>query len=224
MSRHPSAILVVAKSPVVGLAKTRLSPVFGADGAAELAAAALLDTLVAVRGAHAAARIVALTGDLAGARRAREIACLLEDFIVIPQRGQGFAQRLSTAHAEAGALSGTAVLQIGMDTPQVSTTILSDAASALTVDGIDAVFGPAVDGGWWALGLSDPRMASALKGVPMSQPDTGSRTLAALADRGVVAFPLPELADVDTAEDVWSVADQVSERSHFRIAVDRFRT
>ena len=51
MSRRNCAILVVAKAPVAGLAKTRLAPAFGADGAAELAAAALLDTLVAVRGA-----------------------------------------------------------------------------------------------------------------------------------------------------------------------------
>ena len=113
---------------MVGLAKTRLAPTFGADGAAELAAAALLDTLIAVREAEVGARIVALTGDLAEARRAGEITCLLEDFTVIPQRGDGFAERLSAAHAEAGALAGTPVLQIGMDTPQVSPTILSDAA------------------------------------------------------------------------------------------------
>lgn len=223
MSRNPCAILIVAKAPVVGLAKTRLTPTFGADGAAELAAAALLDTLIAVREADVGARIVALTGDLAEARQAGEITCLLEDFTVISQRGDGFAERLSVAHAEAGALAGTPVLQIGMDTPQVSPTLLSGAASSLTDKGVDAVFGPAVDGGWWALGLSDPRLASALEGVTMSRPNTGRRTLAALADRGVLAVHLPELTDVDTADDVWSVADQLDERSHFRIVADRYR-
>ena len=223
MSRRPCALLVVAKAPVVGLAKTRLVPAFGADGAAELAAAALLDTLMAVRGADVSMRIVALTGELGEARRAEEITGMLEDFTVIPQRGEGFAERLSAAHFEAGALARSPVVQIGMDTPQVSAAILSDAASSLTDDGTHAVFGPAVDGGWWALGLSDPRMASALVEVPMSRPDTGSRTLAALADRGVFAVCLPELADVDTAEDVWLVADQMAERSHFRIVADRYR-
>jgi len=223
MSRRPCAILIVAKAPVVGLTKTRLAPAFGLDGAAELAAAALLDTLVAVRGAEVGTRIVALTGDLAEARRAGEIARMLEDFTVIPQRGEGFAERLSAAHVEAGALTGTPVLQIGMDTPQVSSAVLSDAATSLSDDAVDAVFGPAVDGGWWALGLSDPRIASALVGVPMSQPDTGSRTLDALAGRGVVAVHLPKLADVDIPDDVWSVADQVGERSHFRIVADHYR-
>ena len=223
MSRRPCAILVVAKAPVAGLAKTRLTPAFGTEGAAELAAAALLDTLAAVMAADVAIRVVALTGDLAGARRSGEITSMLEAFIVIPQRGHRFAERLGAAHADAGALAGTPVLQIGMDTPQVSPGVLSGAASSLTDDGIDAVFGPAVDGGWWALGLRDTRTASALAGVPMSRPDTGSRTLSALADRGVVAVHLPELVDVDTPEDVWSVADQVGERSHFRIVTDRYR-
>ena len=144
---------------------------------------------------------------------------MLEDFTVIPQRGKGFAERLSKAHAEAGALAGAPVLQIGMDTPQVSPEVLSDAASLLADDDGPAVFGPAVDGGWWALGLADPRVASALEGVAMSRPDTGRRTLAALADRGVVAVRLPELADVDSSEDVWSVAGEVGEHSHFRLAV-----
>jgi glycosyltransferase A (GT-A) superfamily protein (DUF2064 family) len=223
MSHRPCAILVVAKAPVAGLAKTRLAPVFGPEGAAELAAAALLDTLVAVQEAEAGARIVAITGEMAEARRAGEITRLLEGFTVIEQRGEGFAERLSAAHAEAGALAGTPVLQIGMDTPQVSPAVLSDAAASLADDDVDAVFGPAVDGGWWALGLTDPAMASALEGVPMSRPDTGARTLAALADRGVVALTLPELADVDSAEDVWSVAGQVGENSHFRLAADRHR-
>jgi glycosyltransferase A (GT-A) superfamily protein (DUF2064 family) len=215
--------LVVAKAPVIGLAKTRLVPVFGADGAAELAAAALLDTLVAVRGAEVTARIVALTGDLTEARRAEEITGMLEDFTVIPQRGEGFAERLRVAHSEAGTLSGTPVLQIGMDTPQVSPAILSNAASSLTDDGIDAVFGPAADGGWWALGLTDPGLASVLGDVPMSRPDTGVRTIGALADRGVVPVHLPELTDVDTADDVWSVADEVGEQSYFRIVAERYR-
>ena len=166
---------------------------------------------------------MALTGDLSEARRSEEITGMLEDFTVISQRGEGFAERLSVAHAEAGDLAGTPVLQIGMDTPQVSPEVLSAAASSLADDGVDAVFGPAVDGGWWALGLSDPRMASVLEGVAMSRPDTGRRTLAALADRGVVAFHLPQMTDVDSPEDVWAVAADVAERSHFRITADRYR-
>ncbi len=223
MSPARSAILVVAKAPVAGLAKTRLAPRFGPDGAAELAAAALLDTLAAVDQADVASRILAVTGDLAGARRAGEIASVLENFTVIAQRGAGFADRLIAAHADAAVLAGAPVLQIGMDTPQVSAGILSDAASMLADGGVDAVLGRALDGGWWALGVSDPHLATVLGHVPMSRSDTGTLTRAALAERGASVAELPELRDVDTAEDVWTVADEVGEGSHFRIVSDRYR-
>ncbi|MGI9163544.1 MAG: glycosyltransferase, partial [Mycobacterium sp.] len=54
--------LVVAKAPVPGLAKTRLAAAVGDEAAADIAAAALLDTLDAVAGTPFAARVVALTG------------------------------------------------------------------------------------------------------------------------------------------------------------------
>lgn len=223
MSPHPCAILVVAKAPVAGLAKTRLMPRFGPEGAADLAAAALLDTLAAVSDADVGARIVALTGDLTAAQRGGEIASALEGFTVIPQRGVEFSERLVSAHAEAATLAGRPVLQIGMDTPQVTPGLLSDAARLLVDGAVDAVFGPAVDGGWWALGVSDPSTATVLRDVPMSRADTGALTLAALQGRGVSVAALSELADVDIADDVWSVADGLGDCSRFRQTADRYR-
>lgn len=219
----PGAILIVAKAPVPGLAKTRLTPRFGPDGAAELAAAALLDTLEAVEAANVSERIVALTGELGMARRSGEIREMLESFTVVPQRGNGLAQRLTAAHADAAALARAPVLQIGMDTPQVSGPMLTAAVQQLTDHLPGAVLGPATDGGWWALGVSDPEWAVALEGVPMSRPDTGSQTRASLKNLGVQVGDLPELRDVDTAEDVWLVAEAAGVGSRFRVAVDGLR-
>jgi glycosyltransferase A (GT-A) superfamily protein (DUF2064 family) len=216
----PCGILVVAKAPVPGLAKTRLAATYGAEGAADLAAGALLDTLVAVEDAEVSARIVALTGEIGRARRAGEIAARLDRFTVIPQRGDRFAERLVAAHADAAALAGVAILQIGMDTPQVSGPVLSAAAGQLVDDAPGAVLGPAADGGWWALGITDPRWALALEGVPMSRPDTGTLTRAGLARLGVRVGELPELTDVDTDRDVWSVVAELGVDSYFRSAVE----
>ncbi|MDT7600215.1 MAG: uncharacterized protein QOK26_2292, partial [Pseudonocardiales bacterium] len=72
--------------------------------------------------------------------------------------------------------------------------------------GPDAVLGPAADGGWWALGLRDPRAAKAIASVPTSRPDTGEATLRALRAAGLSVAVLPELRDVDTAEDALAVA------------------
>jgi len=86
-------LLVVAKAPVAGLAKTRLAAGVGPETAAELAAAALLDTLDAVRRVDATAHVVALTGDLDLAPRADELHDMLAGFVVVPQRGDGRRRR-----------------------------------------------------------------------------------------------------------------------------------
>ena len=195
------AVLVVAKAPVPGLAKTRLAARLGDETAADIAAAALLDTLDAVAAAPVAARIVAMTGDLSAARRGAELRSRLADFTVVEQRGDDFADRLANAHADAAmAAGGLPVLQIGMDTPQVSAALLIECATALLAT--DAVLGMARDGGWWVLGISDPRSAECLRHVPMSTAQTGDVTLAALRDTGVHVGLVAELADVDTVDDI----------------------
>jgi glycosyltransferase A (GT-A) superfamily protein (DUF2064 family) len=160
-----------------------------------------LDTLDAVADAPVAARVVALTGDLAAASRRAELEARLSEFTVIEQRGAGFADRLANAHADASRTAGgVPVLQIGMDTPQVTPGLLADCATTLC--GADAVLGLACDGGWWILGVTHPDMAECLRTVPMSQPDTGAVTLRALGDTGRDVRLVPELADVDTFDDI----------------------
>jgi glycosyltransferase A (GT-A) superfamily protein (DUF2064 family) len=216
----PVALLVVAKAPVPGLAKTRLAASIGDAAAADYAAAALLDTLDAMAGAPVAARIVALTGDLAAASRSAEIDARLADFTVIEQRGADFADRLANAHADAAAAAdGLPVLQIGMDTPQVTADLLADCAATLCE--VDAVLGMACDGGWWILGITDPATAECLREVPMSRPDTGAVTLRALGDTGVDVRLVSELADVDTIEDIDVVGRACPPGSRFhRLALE----
>src|SRR6202044_425231 len=101
-------------------------------------------TLDAVAAAPVATRVVALTGDLDDAADASEIRGRLAPFIVVPQRGNGFAARLANAHADAAAVDGHPVLQIGMDTPQVTAELLADCGRRLA--DAPAVLGLARDG------------------------------------------------------------------------------
>jgi hypothetical protein len=195
----PVTVLVVAKAPVPGLAKTRLAAALGDELAADIAAAALLDTLDAVAQTPASERVVAMTGDLDRACRGGEIRERLESFTVIGQRGDDFADRLANAHADA-AVSGQPVLQIGMDTPQVSAQLLTDCARVLLTT--PALLGLALDGGWWVLGVADAVTAECLRDVPMSQEDTGAVTLGALRDTGISVKLVEELLDVDTVDDI----------------------
>ncbi len=101
-----------------------------------------------------------------------------------------------------------------MDTPQVTPELL-------TVDfaGCDAYFGPAEDGGFWALGLAEPDPALLL-GVPMSTPATGAVQIDRLIGAGLRVRDLPCLRDVDTAADAEAVA---AAAPHTRFATELAR-
>jgi uncharacterized protein len=175
------ALLVIAKEPVAGQVKTRLSPPCTPEQAARLALAALQDTLAACDGA-AARRVLVLDG--------RPGPWLPPGWDVVPQRGAGLAQRMGAAFGDVG---GPALL-VGMDTPQLSPALVAEGLGALADH--DAVFGPASDGGYWAIGLReyDPRVFA---GVPMSRIYTGAIQRARLAALGLRTRDLPELRDVD---------------------------
>jgi len=211
MNLLPVTLLVVAKAPEPGRAKTRLAATVGDRVAAEIAAAALLDTLDAVAATPVAARVVALTGELDAAAGAADIRRRLESFTVIGQRGDDFADRLANAHADAA--DGQPVLQIGMDTPQVTDELLASCARRLLH--AQAVLGLACDGGWWVLGLQTPATAECLRSVPMSQPDTGELTLKALRDSGIDVYPAEVLSDFDVVDDVPVVREACDPASRF---------
>jgi rSAM/selenodomain-associated transferase 1 len=187
------ALVVLAKAPRAGRSKTRLCPPCTPAEAAELARAALADTLAAVLATPAARRVLALDGPAGD--------WLPAGFDVVPQRGDGLDDRLAHAFADVG----QPALLVGMDTPQLTPSDLSAGLARLMTPGTDAVLGPAPDGGYWAVGLrkADPR---AFLGVPMSTAHTGRAQLARLQRLGLHVAKLPALRDVDRIADARAVA------------------
>lgn len=205
-------MLVVAKAPVAGQAKTRLAATVGDEAAARIAAASLLDTLEVVDGLGWPV-VIAMTGDLDEAARPDELAVACGRHRVIAQRGDSFASRLIAAHHDADA--GHGVVQIGMDTPQITPEGLQAAAAALKSH--DAALGLAEDGGWWVLAVRSPGLSSCLTTVAMSKPDTGFRTKEALVRGGARVASVPVMADVDVWQDAHAVASLIP---HSRFAAE----
>lgn len=197
--------LVMAKAPVPGRVKTRLGAVIGMEAAADLAAAALLDTLEVCRAVFGSRCHLALEGDLDLAFRGSQIDRALEGWDVFAQRGSSLGARLAAAHGDLAEAAPGAIVQVGMDTPQLTPALLRRTAAVLDY-GADAVLGPAEDGGWWVLGLGDGRRASALADVAMSRPDTHDATAEALARGGAALGSVARLRDVDTVADAHAVA------------------
>jgi hypothetical protein len=190
-------ILVIAKAPVPGRVKTRLTPPFTPIEAAALAEAALSDTLAAVAATPVARRVLALDGAPG--------PWLRPGFEVIAQRGASLDERIGFALADTWSAAPLPVVLIGMDTPQVTPGLLAGAAAPLLTGGADASFGFANDGGFWLLGMREVD-STLVFGVPMSRPDTGARQLARLEQAGLRVAQVECLTDVDTVEDAGQIA------------------
>ena len=203
----PLTLLVIAKEPVPGRVKTRLTPPYTPHEAAALAEAALTDTLHAVLRVPARRRLLVLDGAPG--------PWLPPGFDVVPQASGGLDERIAAAFAHCG--QGPALL-VGMDTPQLT----PDHLAGVGRDGPDAWFGPAADGGFWALGLAEPARAHTLvRGVPMSTDRTGAIQRARLTTAGLKVTDLPVLRDVDTAADATEVAACCPPGSRFTTTLDR---
>lgn len=209
-------LAVIAKEPVPGRVKTRLCPPCRPEQAAELAEAALADTLETVLATPAHRHVLVLDGEPG--------PWLPDGFDVVEQRGDGLAQRLASAFDDSFRTSDSPVVLVGMDTPQITSDALRRASARVVVGGAEglrrAVLGPALDGGYWLLGLSHP-CAAVFEGVPMSVGTTGACQLRRLRE-GAYDVAIGETArDVDTIEDAFAVAD-LAPASRFARTLRRF--
>jgi len=198
-------LLVVAKAPVPGRVKTRLCPPCTPGQAARIAEASLAATLRSALDSSADRVLLALDGP---------VGPWCPPTVRVVDQGAGeLSSRLVAAWSHAGP---GPVLQIGMDTPHVGSRRLDDAMAALLEPGVDAVLGPARDGGWWAIGLRDPRLATAVfPGVVPSREDTGARQRDRLDSLGLAVVDLWVERDLDTWDDVVAVFGDRPARQDF---------
>ncbi|WP_213813701.1 DUF2064 domain-containing protein [Glaciihabitans sp. dw_435] len=187
-----TTLVIIAKETIAGKVKTRLHPPLSLEQAAEVAAASLADTFDAVAAVPATRRI------------------LFFDGFRLPPGARGYEvvhQPSGTLDERLGAIFDTCdgpTVLIGMDTPQVSSAHLAPAFQRWP-DDIDAWFGPATDGGFWALGMAEPR-GDLIRGVEMSKASTGRDQLARLTGAGLRVGMLPWLTDMDTIGDAEDIA------------------
>jgi uncharacterized protein len=188
-----TSVIVIAKEPVPGRVKTRLVPPLCFDEAARLAEAALTDTLRAVDASDARQKVLAFDGAVGG--------WLAPGWQAARQPSGTLDLRLVAAF---DAVAGPAIL-VGMDTPQLTPEHLD----AFDPARFDACLGLSTDGGYWAIGFADPRLAgAAIGGVPMSTTSTGRVQLRRLQQLGLRIQQLDVLTDVDTIDSAETVAAQ----------------
>ena len=187
----------MAKAPRPGQAKTRLMPALGAAGAAALAERLLAHALSQAAAADVGPLTLWATPDLdhpafADARVQHGVRLALQ-----PPGDLG--RRMAAVFTDAQAPT----LLMGTDAPALDAAVLRAAAAALAQH--DAVFVPALDGGYALVGLrsATPAALRALfDGMTWSTPQVMAETRARLAQAGLRHTELPPVADIDEPADL----------------------
>ena len=192
------AIVVFAKAPIAGLAKTRLIPALGPDGAAALAEKMLGHSVQQALASGCGPVELCVTPDTTHAIFARQVT-LSSDVLRLTDQGEGdLGQRMDRALTRVLQQHTCAIL-IGTDAPALDVEVLRAAAHALTQH--DAVFVPALDGGYALVGLTHPQ-SELFTGMVWSTPQVMAQTRIRLQAASLRWTELDPVADIDEPADL----------------------
>ncbi len=193
-----TVIILFTRWPLPGQAKTRLIPALGADGAAALQRR-MTELVVRRAWTHSLTDpgcrlVVAYAGGAVGDMRG-----WLGDLVFVPQGEGDLGERLQRAVGRAFEEGAGRVLVVGTDCPRLDAGIFAGAEAALLLRKV--VLGPAVDGGYYLIGLSDS-MPTLFEGISWSTDSVCAATVEAARRLGTEPALLPVLADVDESGDL----------------------
>lgn len=186
-------VLLFAKAPRAGRVKTRLARQIGEQRAVALYRAIGSSVATAVAGTHP----LTVWFDPPGAEE--EMRAWLGDHEFRPQPEGDLGERMACAFREHFARGEQPVIAIGADVPGITAAVIADAERLLKQ--AEVVLGPALDGGYYLIGLRAPR-EELFQGMPWGS----ARVLRATEERcerlGLSAARLDPLRDLDTPEDL----------------------
>ena len=197
------ALGVMARAPVPGRCKTRLSRHAGAEAAAALYAAMLRDTLDACARIPAGRHVILAAPEDDGVAALQALAARAPatwgPWEVIAQSGADLGERLTRAATALGD-DGHAIVLLGSDAPTAPVESLLGASPHLASPD-RVLLGPSDDGGYWLIGLGAPN-AGVFERIAWSTDAVLAETRRRCAQLGLATVDLPSAYDVDEAEDV----------------------
>jgi rSAM/selenodomain-associated transferase 2/rSAM/selenodomain-associated transferase 1 len=197
-SAQADRVVVFARFPEAGQTKTRLIPALGPVRAAQLQTALIRRTLDVAR-KICSARPCDLEVRFAGGDRSCMCGMFGADTQYVAQKGAGLGNRLEHAVTTAFLEGAKRVLVIGTDCPELEPPILDEAFEALTH--ADVVLGPAIDGGYYLIGLRVNR-PELFRGIDWGTEHVLRQTLQSARHARSSVRQLRPLSDVDYPEDL----------------------
>jgi uncharacterized protein len=204
MQHNSNALMVVAKRPMPGKTKTRLSPPLAPELASALYECFLLDTLDQMRQVSDAQHVIAYLDECDYFQR------LAPDFELIPQEGHDLGERLDNALTIYLSRGYERAVIMDSDSPTLPASYLSQAFQVLASEA-DVVLGPCDDGGYYLIGLKKPT-PRLLREVHMSTSTVAAETIALAKEEGLSLVTLPTWYDID---DLASLARLINEMENF---------
>ena len=199
------ALITVSKKPEPGRTKTRLCPPLSGEQAAALYHSFLLDTLELMQQVEETQPVLAYTPDEAEPFF-REL--VPDGFELTPQVGPDLGERLHNVLSGCLQNGYDQVAVMDGDSPTLPVEILRQAFAALNDPGIDVVFGPCEDGGYYLIGLKQPNPAL-FRDIPMSTPQVAEETLRRAEAQGLCVHLLPRWYDVDVYADLQRLNEEL---------------
>ncbi|MFM7382251.1 MAG: TIGR04282 family arsenosugar biosynthesis glycosyltransferase [Microcystaceae cyanobacterium] len=192
-SRH---LIIFTRYPEVGKTKTRLIPLLGAEGAAQLQQKLTEQTLSL--GRSLLAQGITLRVYFTGGNSFLMQQWLGEDLDYWPQSGEDLGQRMGQAFVESFAQGAKQVVLIGTDCPGLTPSLMNQAFKQLTPREI--VLGPAEDGGYYLIGLSH-FLPALFQGIDWGSDRVLRQTQAIIQHQHYTVDYLPQLFDLDRPAD-----------------------
>lgn len=190
---HADRLVVFLKAPGDGPVKTRLAETIGPAAARDAyrrLVGALLERIEAIP------RVELCFTPVEGAEEIQP--WLRPGWLAVPQVGEGLGERLHSAFVEHFETDALRVIIIGSDCPEV--TALDVEQAWLELEAHDVVLGPALDGGYWLIGLRAPQ-PTLFADIPWSTDRVFGETMCRAREADLRVALLRELSDVDTAAD-----------------------
>ena len=206
VSRQQAVVAIFVRHPVPGRVKTRLARALGDEAACDLYRAMVVDCIAAARACglplflfHDGQVAAGLPPEWTGAADT-----------VFRQEGVSLGERMSAAFERSFAAGAEGVILTGSDIPGIDADLLRSALES--IEHHDAVFAPALDGGYCLVASRSGRFNSGIfREIPWSTPRVLDMTVAACAAHGVSYRLLEPRQDIDTMDDLAAYCRKPSE-------------
>lgn len=215
-----AAVAIICKAPIEGRSKTRMIPLMGAKAAAQLAGAFISDVCeVIIRAQETFALEGVAVYAPEGAQSSLQ-AYLPLNFRLMCQQDEDLGQVLHSASQQLFTDGHMHVVLVNSDSPTLPPSRLTDALAHLEADGDRLVLGPAIDGGYYLIGLKRP-VRKVFTDVPWSTAETLARTRDRAREVGLPVVELAQWYDVDDAATLALLSAELSgTRPEFSLPTD----